>query len=339
MQQVRVHGPGDVRVDEVADPHPGPADALVRVAACGICGSDVSYIKMGGVAGPGPEPLCLGHEISGTVEWIGPEVASVQVGDRVVVQAGSSTSNISKYGSGGPFGGLTPLLLVTEPDVRLHRVADHVSLDVAAFAEPLAVGMHAVDQADVGPGDAVAVFGCGPIGLGAIATLLDRGHQQVVAIDLSQTRRELALGLGAQGALDPSTCDIWEELKSLHGTKPFMFGPTAATTCFIEASGADQVIVDIIDHASVGARLSVVALHYRPIKVNFLSVLMKELTLRGSIEYPARFADAVELLERRDLSSLVTHRYGLDQFDDALVTLEGSKDCGKVVIAIDDAQW
>ncbi|MSY22948.1 MAG: alcohol dehydrogenase catalytic domain-containing protein, partial [Actinobacteria bacterium] len=56
MLQVRVHGPADVRVDQIAEPEPGPADALVRVAACGICGSDLSYIKMGGVAGPGPEP-------------------------------------------------------------------------------------------------------------------------------------------------------------------------------------------------------------------------------------------------------------------------------------------
>ena len=134
MLQVRVHGPADVRVDQIAEPEPGPADALVRVAACGICGSDLSYIKMGGVAGPGPEPLCLGHEISGTVDWVGPEVDSVHVGDRVVVQAGSSEP-ISKYGSGGPFGGLTPLLCVTEPEQRLHIVPDHVALDVAAFAE------------------------------------------------------------------------------------------------------------------------------------------------------------------------------------------------------------
>lgn len=333
MRQVRVHGPGDVRVDEVPEPDPGPADALVRVAACGICGSDVSYIKMGGVAGPGTEPLCLGHEISGTVEWVGPETTSVRVGDRVVVQAGSA-DDISKYGSGGPFGGLTPLLRVTEPDVRLHRVPDHVPLDVAAFAEPLAVGMHAVDQADVRAGDGVVVFGCGPIGLGAIATLVDRGHERVVAVDLSSTRRDLALGLGAQAALDPTVTDVWDELKSLHGTKPFMFGPTAATAAFIEASGADQVIVDVIDHAAVGARLSVVALHYRPIKVSFLTVLMKELTLRGSIEYPARFEDSVDLLGRRDLSSLITHRYGLDRFDDALATLGESKDCGKVLITM-----
>ena len=337
MLQVRVHGPGDVRVDEIAEPEPGPADALVRVAACGICGSDLSYIRMGGVAGPGPEPLCLGHEISGTVDWVGPEVTSVRVGDRVVVQAGSS-ADISKYGSGGPFGGLTPLLRVTEADVRLHRVPDHVPLDVAAFAEPLAVGMHAVDQAEVRVGEGVVVFGCGPIGLGAVATLVDRGHERVVAVDPSATRRDLALELGAQAALDPTATDVWEELKSLHGTKPFMFGPTAATAAVIEASGSDQVLLEAIDRAAVGARVSVVALHYRPIKVNFLTVLMKELTLRGSIEYPARFENSIDLLARRDLSALITHRFGLEQFADALATLDGSKDCGKVLIAVDPTQ-
>ena len=208
-----------------------------------------------------------------------------------------------------------------------------------AFAEPLAVGMHAVDQAEVTPGEGVVVFGCGPIGLGAIATLVDRGHERVVAVDLSATRRELALGLGAQAALDPTTTYVWDELKSLHGTKPFMFGPTAATSAFIEASGADQVILDVIDNSALGSRLSVVALHYRPIKVSFLMVLMKELTLRGSIEYPTRFENAVDLLDRRDLSALITHRFELEHFDDALGVLEGSKDCGKVLVTMDESQW
>ena len=79
MLQVRVNGPHDVRVDDVAPPSPGPLDAVVRIAACGICGSDLSTIKMGGMAGPGPEPLCLGHEVSGTVDWVGAEVSRFRV--------------------------------------------------------------------------------------------------------------------------------------------------------------------------------------------------------------------------------------------------------------------
>ncbi len=337
MLQVRVHGPGDARVDDVADAEPGPRDVLLRIAACGICGSDLTYIELGGVAGPGPEPMCLGHEMSGTVEWAGPDVGTARVGDRVVVQPG--LAELARLGNGAPQGGLTPILHVPEADRRLHHVPDDLPLDIAALAEPLGVGMHAAEQADVQPGEGVAVFGCGPIGLTAIATLVDRGHRRVVGIDLSPTRRDLALELGAQAAFDPTATDVWDELASLHGTSPFMFGPTPATAAFIEASGADSVIADVIDHAAFGARLAVVALHYRPVRTNYLTVLMKELTIRGSIEYPPRFADSIDLLGRRDLSTLITHRFGLDHFDDALATLGGSKDCGKVLVTIDESQW
>ena len=334
MLQVRVHGPGDVRVDDVPPPDPGPRDAVVKIAACGICGSDLSYIRMGGMAGPGPEPLCLGHEMAGVVSWVGDQVATVQVGDRVVVEPGNE--ELGRIGGGGPFGGLTPELLVREADAGLlHPVPEGLPLDVAAFAEPLAVGMHAVEQADVREGDGVAVFGCGPVGLAAVASLVDQGHERVVAVDLSGTRRDLALGLGAQAALDPATDDVWAALADLHGTTPFMFGPTPATSAFIEASGSPKVLTDIIDRGRVGGRLSVVALHYAPVPTSFLMMLMKEFTVRGSMEYPERFADAVDLLARRDLSALVTDRFPLEQFDDALALLEGSKECGKVMVAVD----
>lgn len=334
MLQVRVHGPHDVRVDDIDPPQPGPRDAVVRIAACGICGSDLSYIKMGGMAGPGPEPLCLGHEMAGVVDWVGAEVESVRVGDRVVVEPGND--EVGRIGGGGPQGGLTPELLVREADAGLlHAVPDGLSLQVAAFAEPLAVGMHAVDQAQVRPGEAVAVFGCGPIGLAAIATLVDRGHERVVGIDLSPARLALAEDLGAQAALDPTEVDVWAELAQLHGRTPFMFGPTPATEVFIEASGSGRVITDILNRGRVGGRMSVVALHYEPIPTSFLMVLMKEFTIRGSMEYPSRFADAIDLLARRDLSGLITHRYPLERFDEALGVLQGSKDCGKVMVAVD----
>ncbi|MGD0391800.1 MAG: alcohol dehydrogenase catalytic domain-containing protein [Acidimicrobiales bacterium] len=334
MLQVRVHGPDDVRIDDVARPDPGPGDVVVRVAACGICGSDLSYITMGGLAGPSGTPMCLGHEVAGTVDWVGSEVTTTRVGHRVVVQPGND--ELGRIGNGSPEGGLTPLLLVTAADRgRLHRIPDGLPLDVAAFAEPLAVGMRAAEQAEVHAGDGVAVFGCGPIGLSAIAALVDRGHRKVVAIDLSPTRLELALGIGAQAALDPATSPVWDELARLHGTAPFAFGPTPATAAFIEASGSAQVITDVIDHGPVGGRLSVVALHYRPVATNYLMVLMKQFTIRGSMEYPSRFGDAIDLLARRDLSGLITHRFPLDRFDDALGLLRGSKDCGKVLVQME----
>lgn len=275
----------------------------------------------------------LGHEIADVVEWVVPEVRGVSVGDRVVVHPGDD--RIGRIGNGAPQGGLTPLLLVPHASERLFPIPDRLDLEVAAFAKPLAVGMHAVDQAELHGAEPVCVIGCGPIGLAAIATLADRDHDQLVGVDLSARRRELALGLGAQAAVDPTTDDLWTALADLHGTTPFLLGPTPATPVFIEASGAPRVLPDVIDHASVGSRVVVVALHHSPIPTNYLMVLWKELKIRGSIEYPPRFDDAIDLLARRDLSSLLTDRVPLDRFADALELLEGSRDCGKVLVTMD----
>jgi threonine dehydrogenase-like Zn-dependent dehydrogenase len=335
MKQIRVHGPHDVRLDEIAEPDPGPRDALVRVAACGICGSDVSFVHMGGLTG---RPMPLGHELAGVVEWVGDEVTGSTVGDRVVVHP--VDEELGRLGSGAGEGGLTPLLLVRETAKgrRLFPVPDRMPLPVAALAEPTAVSLQAVHQSDAQAGDTVAVFGCGPIGLLAIAALADRGVTDVVAIDLSRRRLELAREFGAAHLLDPAEDDVWSELARLHGTTPFMFGPTPATDVYIEASGSDRVIGEILEHGRAGGRMSLVALHYQPVPTNYVQVLMKQFTIRGSFEYPPRFEDAIELLDRRDLSSLVTHTLPLGEFGRGLDLLEGSKDCGKVMITMDQGR-
>ncbi len=84
--------------------------------------------------------------------------------------------------------------------------------------------------------------------------------------------------------------------------------------------------------------MAVVALHYTPVPVNFVDVLMKEFTLRGSMEYPERFDDAIDLLARRDLSSLITHTFPLEGFGEGLAVLEDSKECGKVMISLEGRQ-
>jgi threonine dehydrogenase-like Zn-dependent dehydrogenase len=334
MQLVRVHGPDDVRLDDVGTPTLGPRDAIVRVAACGVCGSDLKYIALGGVAGPGPEPMALGHELAGTVAAVGAEVSGITVGDRVVVHPGDD--DLGRIGNGAPEGGLAREVLVREAarGNRLFPVPDSVGLDVAALAEPLAVGMNAADRAEVGPDDSVVIFGAGPIGLAALATLVDRGNEHVIAIDLSHRRLELAEQLGAQATINAADPDLWDQVKALHGTAPFMLGPTAGTDAYIEASGAASVVRAVLDNAKPLARMSVVALHYADIPISFLLLLMKQFTIRGAMEYPDRFEDAVELLVRRDLSAMITHRFPLDDFAVALETLGGSRECGKVMITI-----
>jgi threonine dehydrogenase-like Zn-dependent dehydrogenase len=92
----------------------------------------------------------------------------------------------------------------------------------------------------------------------------------------------------------------------------------------------------VLQNGRVDGTLVIVALHYRPVKTNYVNLLMKQFTVRGSMEYPERFEDAIELLARRDLSALVTHQLPLEDFGDGLAVLEGSKDCGKVMITIGD---
>ena len=125
MKQIRVHGPNDVRLDDLPEPTPGPGDALLRIAACGICGTDVSFVHMGGITG---KPQCLGHEMAGVVEWVGAEVARVAPGDRVIVCP--TDLGGGPLGSGAPEGGLTPLFLVRHADhpCRLFPVPDGMPL-------------------------------------------------------------------------------------------------------------------------------------------------------------------------------------------------------------------
>jgi threonine dehydrogenase-like Zn-dependent dehydrogenase len=334
MRQVRVHGPDDVRLDEVADPgEPGSRDAVIRPTACGICGTDVGYVRLGGLAGPGPEPMALGHEVAGIVEAVGADVAGVGPGDRVTL---NPTARGNMIGNGGPGGGLADRLLVRDAAAgeSLHPVPEGLTDAMAALAEPFGVGMHAVDQAEAGPGDRVAVFGAGPIGLAAVASLRDQGVDDVVAIDLSPSRLQRAATLGATETIDPAAVDVWTALADLHGTTPLMGMPQPATDAFIEASGAATVLREIIGSARPGARLVVVALHRQEVAVSFLDVLMRELTIRGSMEYPDDFTRMVRLLERTDLSAIVSDRFPLDDVRGALALAASGESAGKVLVEI-----
>jgi threonine dehydrogenase-like Zn-dependent dehydrogenase len=333
MHQVRIHAPQDARVDEVAEPTAGPRDAVLRVAACGICGSDLSFLTMGPINATG-EPMPLGHEMAGEVISVGAEVTGFAEGDHVVVLPGND--DLGRIGCGMDEGGMAPLLLVREADRRLFRAPAGVDLATAALVEPIAVGMNAANQAAVTPDQPVAVFGCGPVGLAAIATFADRGHTQIVGVDVSAARRELALTLGATHVLDPAADQVWARLGDLHGTKATMLGPTPATAAYVEATGVATVVTDLVNNAGPGSTIVIVAVHGGDLPISGLLVMMRELTIRGAMEYPARYEDAIELMERRDVSAMVTHRFDVTEFGDAIEMLQTSKECGKVLITFSE---
>lgn len=332
MKLARIHGPDDVRLDDVPEPTPGPDDVVLDVAACGICGSDVGYARLGGVQGPAPEPMPIGHELAGTVSFVGANCTGLtRVGDRVVLHPGAAGFGL---GNGGPEGGFTRHLLVrgASQGKSLFPIPDDMPFEIAALAEPLGVGMHAVDQAEVVPGDRVAVLGAGPIGLAAIATLADRGIRDIVSVDRSPMRLEVARKLGATETIDAGSEDLWEALGRIHGKSQLYWMDVVGTNVFIEATGAGALLADVVGRCAAKSRISVVALHRQPVPIDFMNVLTKEITIRGSIEYPERYEEMIELLARRNLSPMITHRYPLEAFSEAFEVARSPDAGAKVMV-------
>jgi len=333
MKVARIHGVDDVRLDEVKLPEMGPRDAVLKIEACGICGSDLGYIKVGGMAGPGGEPMALGHEYSAVVDRVGSEVTNIRPGARVVMNPIAAANNI---GNGNPeSGGFCPEVLarnVTEPGV-LFEIPDNLPSDRAALAEPLGVGMQAVNQADVKPGQKVTVFGAGCIGMMAMVTLKYRGFEDVAIVDLSDKRLEIARTLGADLALNPSTDDVWARLRDAHGTG-LLLGTVECngSDAYIECTGNQKVMSDILNQAKPQAHVSVPALHREVFPLSLMTLMMKQLRLTGSIMYPDDFGETIELLRNVDLSPLITHKFELAEFDAALETARDTLVAGKVMI-------
>jgi len=345
MQQVVVHGPNDVRVVEAPDPTPGPDDVVVKVAACGVCGSDAHYVAMGGLPIPGGGPMPLGHEISGVVAAVGSAVRSAKVGQRVAVRAPAGPQN--RIGNGGP-GGLAQYLLVrgvTRPAVELdggsletylYPLPDSLSLEHGALVEPLGVGMHAVGRAEPRPGEKAVVFGAGPIGLASIASLRWRGVEDIVAVDLSDARLEIAERLGARTVVNARSSP-WERIAAAQGRETVHGLPAVGADFYVETTGAASVMREIFDHARFGARVVVVAIYERDLSLPFLQIMAKELVVRGSMAVGHEFPSVIEMLAsgRVDVSPMLTHRFPFARVLDALEAARRPEAGGKVMVTFD----
>ena len=334
MKQVTIHAPNDVRFIDIPKPEPGPHDAVVKVAACGICGTDLSYVAMGGLPIASGGPMRIGHELSGVVDAVGAAVKHVRVGERVVVNPEAANNRI---GNGGPEGGFTPYLLVRNvtADACVYPLPESLTFQQGALTEPLAVGMHAVNRSEARPSDKVAVFGAGPIGLAAIVCLRYRGVEDVVAVDLSDARLALAVRLGARAVGNAAHADPWEMIREQHG-RELVHGvmPAVGTDVYIDASGAAPVVRDMFDNAKFGARMVVVAMHRQEVSLPVFHVMAKELTIKGAMAYPDEFPTAIEMLAsgRVDVSPMITHQFAFADFPDALATAQQPEKAGKVMV-------
>ena len=331
MPLVRVHGVDDVRLDVVDVPSPGEDDVLLEVLLCGICGSDLGYIGMGGLGMAQPMPL--GHELVGKVVATGRNVTGATAGDVVVVNPMAAGNLI---GNGGPEGGFAPFLLVrnvTADADSLYQVPGNISEEQAALVEPLSVALHACNQGAVSASDRVVVLGAGPIGLCTIACLKYRGVKNVIAVDLSAVRRDRAGRLGAI-VFDPAAGNLADFLMQQHGRAELLGMPVPATDVYIEATGAGAVFEQCVNTARTGARVVVLGLHKTAVPLDLANVLLRELRIVGSMAYPNEFPEVLKMLSEGviDTAPLISHRLPLSEFDAALSQARDAGQSAKVLV-------
>jgi threonine dehydrogenase-like Zn-dependent dehydrogenase len=332
MHLVQVHAPGDVRLDKVEAPLVGPRDALVRIEACGICGTDLTFIRQGGARQGGTSPLPLGHEAAGRIIAVGPEVTDVTVGQHVIINPMGSSAVI---GNGGPEGAFTEELLVRDAALgrSLLEVPTGLSSEFAALAEPLGVAMHGVNRSGAKPGEKVVVFGCGPIGLGAVLWLNHFGVEDVIAVDMFDERLELAMAMGARATINAGRENLSERLKELHGTEMVMGREAAGTHAYIDAAGAPTVVPDVVGMARTHARLVVIAAYRAPVSLDLSAMLLSEMSITTSIGYPDELQRVLETLPdlTEKLELLISHRFPFEKVIEAFDTA-GKGDAAKVMI-------
>jgi len=333
MQRVEITGPGAYEVLNVERPRAGVRDVVVRVRACGICGSDTAYIAMGGLGGA---PMPLGHEAAGEVVEVGAEVAGIAVGDRVMVNPMAAPTGV--MGNGGALGALAEYLLI-EDAVLGHSIqvfpAD-IDFEVAALNEPMAVARHLVNRAGPKRGDTAVVFGAGPIGLGAAIWLKLRGLSHVVVADVIPERLERALAIGADAVINSATENVGQRLRTLHGAAINGAGQErAGTDYYFDAAGVGAVITETVNNAKLGATLATAAMHKRPVEIEVGAMLPAELTWVFSMGYPTEiFEVSADLVAHADrFRHLISHTVPFSEVTHALELALTPGAADKVVVS------
>ncbi|TDZ38546.1 Sorbitol dehydrogenase [Colletotrichum spinosum] len=298
MKSLQVTGPGVVAWVDIPRPKDGPKDVLLKMKACGICGSDSLFVEMGGVP---PRYGCtpLGHEPAAEVVSVGDEVPSpdIEAGDHVVIDTMVFTDGM--FGSGGAQGGLSEYVVVYnyEPRKQLRKIPKHIPWDVAALNEPMAVALHAVNRTSPQPGSKVVIFGAGAIGLGAMLSYRRKGAEHIVVIDVVDSKLEKALQLGADAVINSATeGDLFGKLVGLHGAGATAWSTDvrAGTDIYLDAAGVAAVPKQVFNLAKRGATFGVVGLHKQPTELHFRDLLLTELSIVFSMGYPTEIFDITD---------------------------------------------
>ena len=334
-----VTGRGELTLTEFPAPEPSPGRAVVDIAYCGICGTDLHAFQSGAPYNPA---IC-GHEWTGTVSAAPGDVA-VRDGDRVAIgiagacgrcatcQRGDAehceTAFAGLIGVGplaAPHGGFASAIAIDAS--RLYPVADPIDDRTAALLEPATIALHAVRRTPLHLGDTVVVIGGGPIGLLVVQCARAAGAGAVALVEPQASRREVGATLGATAVIDPTSEDVGERLAAV-------FGQPAADVVF-ECAGVPATIEGAVNLARRGGVVSLVGVPNAPSEINGAGWLVKEVRLVTSLGYRREeFAMTQALVAdgRLDLPRLHTSTVGLDGMADAFARLASDPTEIKVLV-------
>ena len=315
MKAIVIHEARDLRVEERDPGAPGPGEVRIRLAAGGVCGSDLHYYNHGGFGSVRlREPMILGHEVSGHVAEVGPGVDGLAPGDLVAVSPSRPCGvcrfcaeglhnlclHMRFYGSAMPFphiqGAFREELIA---DAAQCVRADGLSAAEAAMAEPLSVGLHATRRAGELLGRHVLVTGCGPIGVLAILAARRAGAAEIVATDLIPNALKHAAAAGADRMIDmaenPDALDVYTADKGHFDVLYECTGTAGALSGAIAAMRPRGVLMQL----GLGGDMT----------VPMMQITVKELDLRGSFRFHEEFTTAVKLMQSGliDVKPVITH--------------------------------
>jgi alcohol dehydrogenase, propanol-preferring len=334
MRAARLHKPGQpLVVDEIPVPEFGTDEALIRVKAAGICGTDLhiqdgELLQIPGVQGSDMRlPMVLGHEISGTIEDVGKNVLGLRKGERVLVDPAISCG-MCFYCSIGAYtlcesrtsygedvnGGFEEFVSVRKENI--HEFPNSIGFDEAAvLTDSLATPFHAMEHLNVQAGETVALFGIGGLGMNAVQLAKLRGAF-VIAVDIQDQKLSIAKDLGADFIVNSSKADPVHEIKSKTSGR----GADHA----IEMVGGRLTVEAAIRSVRRGGKVGIVGGSNDEFKVGIRQVLWNDITIYACFgqlrPYLSRMLSLVSD-KRIDLERMITNRFPLDRVNDGFQTL------------------
>lgn len=339
------YGEKDIRIEDRELKPLKDNEVTVRVAWAGICGSDLHEYQEGPVFVPTEKadpltgevaPLIMGHEFAGVIEKVGSKVTKFKVGDRVAINPtltyGNKSEDLDIY-DGFSFiglhgdGGFTSF--ANAPEENVYLLPETLTLQDGALVEPTAVAVQAVKEGNLKFGDTVAVFGAGPIGLLTVIAAKAAGASKVIVLDLSETRLEKALELGATHIVNSGKEDAVEAIRSIV--------PEGVDVTF-EVAGVAPTFKQAIDATRPRGTMVIVSIFAKPIEWNPLHLTNTGVKVTSTIAYsPTTFQQTVDLMGTGQLKpqGIITAQIQLDDIvKNGFEALTNDKSQAKILVEL-----